>query len=1052
MHILDIQSQTDELHAIFNKMRQGNAILFLGAGASVGEKRYLSKEVIEYYEDYLGKQLNVSDITRFVDILSADPHFSRTHFDSEVEKMLRKLDLTEGHKIMATVPWLEIITTNYDLLVEKAYDALNGKNPFKLVPIRTLQKYNYRSSNDEIKYVKLNGCVSDKSEFPLIFSSDDFQQSKSFYKNVLHDLKNISPNISFISIGYSFQDELGKQLLEKFDSYNFRERKWMINIDPYPNENALAYYTQQRIQIIKASFKDFFAAYAAWNDKGMEYVVNKRKLRFTDSREIRIQIPNTLAVQLNGVIRQLNSQVDSKPINPQDYYKGEEPNYHVILKGLDVIRSIQSKRIKAIIQKAVENNNSPFVPIFFLKGDFGIGKSTIGLRLIHELNQIEDLNLVAFEIVDFLKLRSEHLRSLFEHCSAKNIVLFCDEIEIDSAFKSLLDLRRELSIDQFTEFNLFFVAPIRENILERHKTIRDVKEAHEININGRLSKSEITDLLEKLKLSKLVNFRDEQEKQRLISKVHNEFKGDSFIALLELVTGGKHINELIGAYNELSLDAQSAFKYTALLHRYKLSMPASWLKHIISLDWDIFTEKVIKAEGRGILIQDSKTHFGTEPDLYFHTKHPIIAERLIQQLLPSKEKQYKSYVRMLNTVDFGATNSHLVINLLKAFRSNDVFSSTKINKLYDIAHTKLSDDPYYLLNYAINLQYRNNQTDLKKGLDLLIYAESLLEYQNHRFIHRRAVMNFELARLYYKKETKLNFTTTFLEEAKDLFITKQLHDPFSAYSYVDYLKLLIWEINKINYEDEFQLQLNIQIQELFDLASNAVTENLDRLESLRTEYANYLKEISDDSEYLNYLETLYSQANLRPYACILLFNYYESTENSEEKKSFLVDEMKHHMDNNEVVKFLFKYSARRLHDNNERIYFFELSKKFSFLEEVLPLRFHYYNFVAESYNRHFKYGLEHLKQIKTRYNGLNPEFHVVWQDPFGEDWVFEGIVVARGNNSHKGMKIPYLQRTFRLIKGNYEKYSPGHKANVKLHFYLDGLRAEIVETPDDTLM
>ena len=1046
-HILDIKEKEQELHQIFKQIREGNSILFIGAGASVGEKRYLSKEIIEYYEEYLGKDLNESDITRFVDILSADGNFDRNHFDLEVEQMLRKLKVTEGHRIMASIPWLEIITTNYDLLVEQTFDELKVGNLFELIPVRSLKKYNYRSANNEIKYIKLNGCISDKSEYPLVFSTDDFRRTKSFYKNILNDLKNISPKISFISIGYSFRDALGQQLLEKFDSYNFRERRWMINVDPYPNESALAYYSKQKIRIVKCSFNDFFKAYDEWNEKGLDYIVKKKRLVFTSSRESQIAVPNKLAIQLNGVIKQLNSHVMGRLINKREYYKGEEPNYRVILSGLDVIRNIQCDNASHQIKQVVENNSSPFIPVFFMTGEFGIGKSTFALRLIHELNKNEDLDLVAFEVLDFMKLKKEYLIELFNLCNAKNIVLLCDEIEVDSTFKSLLEIRRELSIEQFNDFNVFFIAPIRENILAMHRSQRDIKEAHEISINGTLTENEIDDLLDKLKSADLIDFRGELEKKQLCKKILQEYSGDSFISLLELVTGGKHVNDLIGAYNELSQEVQEAFKFTALLHRHKLLMPANWLKHIISLDWDLFIDKVIRAEGKGILIQEEVEPSGTNPNLFFRTKHPIISERLIEKLLPSKDKQFKLYVRMLNTVDFGATNSFLVTNLLKSFRSNEIFSSSKISKLYDIAYTKLSDDPYYLLNYAINLQKRGTESDLKKGLDQLIYAESLLDYRNHRFIHRRAVMNFELAKIYYKREDQLNFTIIYLNEAKELFLTKQLLDPFSAYSYVDYIRLLIWEIKNINYDEESQLQLRIHIQELFDLANRTVTEDISWIENVRIKYTDYLKKATDNVEYKVYLDELYANIELRPYACILLYSYYESLgEHGKDKRLELIDEMKNYLDNNEVVKFLFKYYGRRLHNNNNRIFFFKLSRTCGFLEDDIPLRYNYYHFVAESYNRNFKYGLEHLKQIKAKYNGLNPDFHIVWKDDDGEEVIFDGLIIKKSGQRYKGIKITSLQKFFRLIRGNYKSYAVGQKVKIKLHYYLDGLRAEIMKS------
>ncbi|HRP91038.1 MAG TPA: hypothetical protein PKX92_13485, partial [Edaphocola sp.] len=89
-HILDIEKQEEALNAIFLKIKESNTILFLGAGASVGEKRYLSKELIEYYESKISKKLNEPNITKWLDILSADDNFSRTHFDNFVQELLPK--------------------------------------------------------------------------------------------------------------------------------------------------------------------------------------------------------------------------------------------------------------------------------------------------------------------------------------------------------------------------------------------------------------------------------------------------------------------------------------------------------------------------------------------------------------------------------------------------------------------------------------------------------------------------------------------------------------------------------------------------------------------------------------------------------------------------------------------------------------------------------------------------------------------------------------------------------------------------------------------------
>jgi len=471
-------------------------------------------------------------------------------------------------------------------------------------------------------------------------------------------------------------------------------------------------------------------------------------------------------------------------------------------------------------------------------------------------------------------------------------------------------------------------------------------------------------------------------------------------------------------------------------------MPATWLKHSISMDWESFTSKIIKAEGKGILYQEIKNSHGTQPDLYFRTKHPLIAEKLVTRFIPNLDKQFNYYVQMLKKVETGQTNSYIVNDLLKALLKSGDYSNTQIDKLFDAALTKLSDDPYFLLNYAYNLQKRNTKASLKKAIEEIIYAESLLEYRNHRFIHRRAVLNFELAKLFFAEEQEMNYSSFYLREASELFITKQLMDPFSAFSYVDYIKMLVWELENIVHDEEDNMQKQIRIEDLLDLAFRTVSDNLIKIDNLQTIYAEYLKEITNNIDYKSYLENLYQDDRLRPYSCILLFNYYSEKGNFEKCDDFL-NEMENYQSNFEIVKFLFKIYGRNLHNPNIRIKLLRLSRDNSKLEKDNPLRFNFFNFIAESYNNNYSEGKRFLNNIQTKYNNLNPEFHYQWKDQTGEVRIFEAKVIRNNGEKFKAIKIPEIQLTAKLIKGNYDNFIIGANVNVILHFYLYGLMAEI---------
>lgn len=1047
-HILDLENQKEDLNKLFQNIAEGNSIAFLGAGASVGERRYLSKEVIEYYEDYLGYSLGEPDITKFVDILSANPEFDRSHFDSEVAKMIEKYDVTEAHKIFASTPWREIITTNYDLLIERAYDDIKSTSSqvFELKKIRKGNEYHYNESNSEVRLVKLNGCISDKKKYPLAFSTEDFQKLNKFYKKVLNDLKDVSDQISFFSFGYSFQDDFAKRLLEKFDSYNYRDRKWIFNIDPFPNENILPYYSKNRMCIVKATFQEFFEKYKEWLESEYGTVVKRKRIAFHNSKNQHITIPNKLAVDLSNVIKQLGDNSKEVYINDEEFYKGEEPNYGVIKRNVDVVKKDIYDEISKDIIKKLGENHDPFLPIFFLKGDFGIGKTTFTLRLINEFSKNIKFDVVAFEILDFIKLKKEYLIDLFQYTKAKNVILFCDEIEVESSFKSLIELRRELSIEQFNDFNLFFLVPIRENIYEKYKKQRELRKSFELSINGNFTQSEVSELLDKLKGCGLVNFIDESSKRRLQNKIETQYGNDSFISLLEIVTDGNHVRNLLNAYEELSSEMQSAFLYTALLHQFKLKMPAGWLKQIISLDWDEFIDKVIRGEGKGILIQERINSYGTDPDLFFKTKHPVIAKNLIDKIVPRKDKQFGLFEIMIKKISFSSSNSYLINNLLKTITGLEIYSSSKINRLYDLAYINFSDDPYFLLRYCMNLQSRKGIPNLKKAIKYMIYAESQLPRRNHRFIHRRAYLNFDLARTILRedsnKETVANLN---LSEAKELFQVKQLMDPFSAYGYVDYIKLLLWELKHINFPEEDKIAQKIKIEELFDLALNAVTDDINRISNLKSRYTEYLKDETSDTEYIVYLNELYDDPNLRPYACILKYNFLDNIENTEREKDELIDEMENYLENNEVVKFLFKFYGRRLYNPNYRMKLFDLRRQHSILEEEIPLRFYYFNFIAESYNKHFSEGRKILQNIKQKYHGLNPAFHYVWSDSDGVEEIFDGIIRLWRNTEYKCVKISKYQLYVPLIKGNYSDRKVNETVKIKLHFYLNGIKGEIID-------
>lgn len=252
-HLIDFESgETKQfLYNIFSDMQSGKCLLFLGAGTSIGEKQYLSNEIITYYQERKGINLQTNNITEFIDILESTPDFNRNEFDILVYEMLKKLKVQSHHKVIASIPWRCILTTNFDMLIEQANDDIRNTSSFirEICVIRNLQENNSKTylSHEETMYFKLNGCISDKSKYPFLFSTSDFERAARYYNRVIKSIRNFSENIRFLAIGHSFSDTFSKRFLKELDQKGNRGNKTIFTVDPYVNEMKLPYLEKQNI-------------------------------------------------------------------------------------------------------------------------------------------------------------------------------------------------------------------------------------------------------------------------------------------------------------------------------------------------------------------------------------------------------------------------------------------------------------------------------------------------------------------------------------------------------------------------------------------------------------------------------------------------------------------------------------------------------------------------------------------------------------------------------------------------------------------------------------
>ena len=207
----------DQLNDVLKRITRGEAILFTGAGFSIGTKnknnteppmgKALSESIAE-----LGKFEKLLNLEEIADLRFVADYYIENYDKNKLINFLKKsyslVSVSDAHKVVCSVQWRRIYTTNYDDSIE-----LSAKQVDKLIEKVTLdQDPKIYCKKDKNICVHINGSVKSLSEESLntsfklsdssYISPDSFNNSPwNYHFNV--DLGRCS---AIVFIGYSLYD------------------------------------------------------------------------------------------------------------------------------------------------------------------------------------------------------------------------------------------------------------------------------------------------------------------------------------------------------------------------------------------------------------------------------------------------------------------------------------------------------------------------------------------------------------------------------------------------------------------------------------------------------------------------------------------------------------------------------------------------------------------------------------------------------------------------------------------------------------------------------
>jgi len=193
-----------------DEIKAGNAAIFAGAGLSVGTGAVSWKNLLREEASKIG-----IDVDKEYDLVSVAQYiYNQSNSRNKITRLIKKHirtngEITENHRILASLPINTYWTTNYDEYIEKSLKSTNKVYDAK----KSVYDLSIDMYNSEATVYKMHGDINRAHDAVLI--KDDYEIYDK--KNELFTLALKSELISktFLFIGFSFDDPNLEVILSK---------------------------------------------------------------------------------------------------------------------------------------------------------------------------------------------------------------------------------------------------------------------------------------------------------------------------------------------------------------------------------------------------------------------------------------------------------------------------------------------------------------------------------------------------------------------------------------------------------------------------------------------------------------------------------------------------------------------------------------------------------------------------------------------------------------------------------------------------------------------
>lgn len=706
---------------IRSAIESGNAILFLGAGASFDAllsgqpKRIPGTAVRDSLADaFLNGAHKSRSLMTVADFARSEASLQKVQ--THIKDLFIQLEPADFHLMIPQFRWKAIVTTNYDLIIEKAY----ANCPGRLQSIAPVTKDGNElaaalSTQNSVPYLKLHGCINNYADLntPIVLDSAEYAKFKRGRENLVKTFVEWATQCPIVFCGYSLGDENIKEILFDIgDASQNRDQYLYVDIDF--DQIQTRYWMQRRIAPFQSSFKDFLShidAQIPSANRILASLLNSESLSITKWIPSHNRPSSALEKYLQEELSHvLPSDAGAVMADPKAFYSGLDTSFTPIYSEFDVRRGITD----ALLERAVLDTQPSTKPkLFLIKGYAGSGKSTLAKRVAIEASNLMDSPLVVW-VKEGSVIRTELLIELQQLVNDRLFIFIDDIIEHPETFKRLIEIifQQNLSIT--------VIGCARTNELHIYGDLPQNRVTKEFELLD-LEKDEVLQLLKKLAAAKILGPLEqysEADREVFIRKFYDQ---QLLVALHEITYGDSFENIVVNEFENLfPREAQQLYLDICTLHQCGVSVRAGLISRISGLpisELDQMLNGPLSRVIRACFDQRSR-------DIAYRSRHSEIARMVFALAIRDAGVRASQLERMLSKMDLDySSDERAFFELVRGKRLAELFDKKELALQVFDAAAQTSASKGFLAHQRAVLELNHPSGNLDVALERLKEAE-----------------------------------------------------------------------------------------------------------------------------------------------------------------------------------------------------------------------------------------------------------------------------------------------------------------------------------------